>query len=76
MANSNQDLIDYQNSIKTYNLNLISDLEERIIDLENQVTVNQEQIITLNNDNNMIDQTIAFIPPDQKKQLIKHTKRK
>lgn len=66
MANSNQDLIDYQNSIKIYNINLINDLNARIMDLENQITLNQQQIVNLNHDNDMIDQTIAFIPPDQK----------
>lgn len=66
MTQSNQDLINYQNSIKTQNTNVIDSLTTKIIDLQDQITISQQQIVILQNNNIMIDETIAYIPLEDK----------
>jgi chromosome segregation ATPase len=66
---SDTDLIDYQNSIATQNTATISqltqlntNLNQNITQLQTQIANNTNQIGVLQNDNNYITQTIAFIP--------------
>lgn len=67
MTQSNQDIIDYLNSIKTQNTNIIHDINQSNIDMQNRIESNENQIISLENYNDLIDQAIAYIPPDNKK---------
>lgn len=67
MTQSNQDIIDYLNSIKTQNNNIIHDINQSNIDMQNRIESNENQIINLENYNDLIDQAIAYIPPDNKK---------
>lgn len=67
MTKSNQDIIDYLNSIKTQNTNVIHDINQSNIDMQDRIESNENQIISLENYNDLIDQAIAYIPPDNKK---------
>jgi predicted nucleic acid-binding Zn-ribbon protein len=73
-SKSNQDIIDYLNSMEALNNqgidqfnNSINDLNNAIVELNDQITNSQNQIVTLQNNNALLDQAIAFIPPDQNK---------
>ena len=66
---SNQDLINYQNSIAASNTAQINqltqqniNLNQNIIQMQTQITNNTNQIATLQQDNTWIAQTIALIP--------------
>jgi len=76
---SNQDLINYQLSLEANNTaqinsltqsnvqinNNIAQLNQTIVQLEAQITTNNQKISDLEAGNVMIQETIAFIPPDQ-----------
>lgn len=76
---SNQNLIDYQLSLETKNTEQINDLQktnnqlnnnigqlnEAILQIQNQIIENNQKISILENGNVMIQETIAFIPPNQ-----------
>ena len=82
---SNQDLIDYLNSITTQNNATIDNLNlqitnyQMLIDGYNQtitttqglITDSQNQITQLGEDNTMIQDIIAFIPPDASAKALK-----
>lgn len=76
---SNQNLIDYQLSLEAKNTEQINDLQktnnqlnnnigqlnEAILQIQNQIIENNQKISILENGNVMIQETIAFIPPNQ-----------
>ena len=71
---SNQDIIDYLNSIEAANNqaidglnNNIDNLNEAISELNDQITSSQNQIGVIQANNLLLDQAIAFIPPDMRK---------
>jgi hypothetical protein len=67
---SNQDLINYQNSILAQNNASIAqltqsnvNLNQNITQLQTQIANNTAQIAVYQTDNTYITETIAFIPP-------------
>lgn len=71
---SNQDLIDYMNSIEAQNDQQIAQLQQSIVNtnamivsLQEQIIATQNQIAVLQNNDVMIAEIIAYIPVDQSK---------
>ncbi len=64
-----QEKIDLQQSYKTTNTNIIDELEKKIIDLQEQISLSQSQIELMKYNNALLEDTIVDIiennvPPD------------